>query len=204
METTQVRISADPLTSAMCRFTVDRPVYPNESFFFGNKSQSGASPLAAKIFAIEGVTTVLISHDQITVTKGGFEEWPVVGRKVGAAIREHIATGEPAVQTSLRDTLPSADVIRDKVQEVLDMDINPSVAAHGGVVQLIDVRKNDIFIRMGGGCQGCGQATQTLRQGVESAIRRIVPEVGAILDVTDHAAGRNPYYAPAQQHQHHH
>jgi Fe-S cluster biogenesis protein NfuA len=195
--TTQVRITADPLTGAMCRFTVEQPIYPNESFFFGNKDQSAGSPLAARLFAIEGVTTVLISHDQVTVTKGGFEEWPVIGRKVGAAIREHLASGQPAVEPALRDALPSADVIREKVQDVLDSDINPSVASHGGVVQLIDVRKNDVFIRMGGGCQGCGQATQTLRQGVESAIRRTVPEVGAILDVTDHAAGRNPYYAPA-------
>lgn len=195
MDPTQIRISADPLTNAMCRFSVDRPVYPNESFFFPNRERSQESPLASKLFAIEGITTVLISHDQITVTKGGFEEWPVIGRKIGAAIREHLASGEPAISSSLRDSLPPADVIRERVQDVLDLDVNPSVASHGGVVQLIDVRKNDIFIRMGGGCQGCGQATQTLRHGVETAIRRSVPEVGAILDVTDHAAGRNPYYA---------
>jgi Fe-S cluster biogenesis protein NfuA len=77
------------------------------------------------------------------------------------------------------------------------MDINPAVAAHGGVVELIDVQRNDVFLRMGGGCQGCGMASMTLRQGVESAIRRTVPEVGAIMDTTDHAAGRNPYYASA-------
>ncbi len=197
MDPTQIRISADPLTSAMCCFTVDRPIYPNESFFFGNSARAAESNLASKLFAIEGVANVLISHDQVTVTKGGFEEWPVIGKKIGAAIREHVASGQPAVNESIRNSLPAADEIRDRVQDVLDTDINPSVASHGGVVQLIDVRKNDIFIRMGGGCQGCGQATQTLRQGVESAIRRIVPEVGAILDVTDHAAGRNPYYAPS-------
>lgn len=195
IDTTQVRITADPLTAAMCRFTVDRPIYPNESFFFGNRDAAGESPLASRLFAFEGVTTVLISHDQVTVTKGGFEEWPVLGRKVGAAIREHLASGEPAVKPSARDRLPHADVIRERVMEVLIADINPSVASHGGVVELIDVRQNDIYIRMGGGCQGCGMATQTLRQGVEAAIRRSVPEVGAILDVTDHAAGRNPYYA---------
>lgn len=200
MDPSQVRISANPLTNAMCVFTTDRPIYPNESFYFGNVSRAAESDLAARLFALEGVSSVLISHDQVTVTKGGFEEWPVLGRKIGAAIREHLASGKPAVNDSARQTLPPSDVIRDRVQDVLDADINPAVASHGGVVQLIDVRKNDVFIRMGGGCQGCGQATQTLRQGVESAIRRTVPEVGAILDVTDHAAGRNPYYAPANQH----
>jgi Fe-S cluster biogenesis protein NfuA len=195
MDPSQIRITAEPLTNSMCRFTADRPIYPNESYFFRGADAAGNSLLAAKLFAIEGVSTVLISHDQVTVTKGGFEEWPTLARKVGAAIREHLTTGQPAVSDLARESLPPADVIRDRVQEVLDTDINPSVAAHGGVVELIDVRKNDVFIRMGGGCQGCGQATQTLRMGVESAIRRIVPEVGAILDVTDHAAGRNPYYA---------
>lgn len=195
MDSAPVRITAEPLTAAMCRFSVDRPVYPHESYFFANRERAEGSPLASKLFALTGVTTVLISHDQITVTKGGAEEWPVLGRQIGAAIREHLASGLPAVGEGVRDSLPAADEIRERVQVVLDNDINPAVASHGGIVQLIDVRKNDIFIRMGGGCQGCGQATQTLRQGVETAIRRFVPEVGAILDVTDHAAGRNPYYA---------
>jgi Fe-S cluster biogenesis protein NfuA len=200
MDPSQVRITADPVTSTMCRFNVDRPIYPNESFYFADAGRAVDSPLASKLFAIQGVTTVLISHDQLTVTKGGFEEWQVVGRKIGAAIREHLASGQPAVSESVRSSLPAAEVIRDLVQDVLDTDINPSVAAHGGVVELIDVRRNDVFLRMGGGCQGCGQATQTLRLGVESAIRRVVPAVGAIFDVTDHAAGRNPYYAPSHHH----
>jgi Fe-S cluster biogenesis protein NfuA len=196
METTQVRITADPLTSAMCRFTLDRPIYPNESFYFGSREIAEESPLAKALFALPGVTSVLVSHDQVTVTKGTQEDWPVLGRQIGPVIRGFLATEQPVVSDSLRKSLPESNVIRERVQEVLDMDINPAVASHGGVVELIDVQRNDIFLRMGGGCQGCGQATATLRQGVESAIRRIVPEVGAIFDTTDHAAGRNPYYAP--------
>jgi Fe-S cluster biogenesis protein NfuA len=198
MDPSQVRISADPITSAMCRFSIDRPIYPNESFYFGSKERSQGSAVAAKLFDIEGVTSVLISHDQITVTKGGNDDWPVIGKKIGAAIREGLASNAPIVRDDLKNSLPPSDVIRERVQEVLDMDINPAVAAHGGVVELIDVKRNDVFLRMGGGCQGCGMASQTLRQGVESAIRRTVPEVGAIMDTTDHAAGRNPYYAPTR------
>jgi Fe-S cluster biogenesis protein NfuA len=198
MDPNQIRISADPITSAMCRFTIDRPIYPNESFYFGSKEKAQGSSVAAKLFDLEGITSVLISHDQITVTKGGHEEWPVIGKKIGAAIRESLASNAPVVREDLKKSLPSADVIRERVQDVLDMDINPAVAAHGGIVELIDVKRNDVFLRMGGGCQGCGMASQTLRQGVESAIRRTVPEVGAIMDTTDHAAGRNPYYAPSQ------
>lgn len=198
MDPSSLRITAEPLTNSMCRFTTDRPIYPQESFYFRHSDTAVASPLASRILALEGVTSVLISHDQITVSKGGFEDWPVIGKKIGAAIREWFASGQPAVDEVARRSLPAPDVIRERVQEVLDMDINPSVAGHGGVVELIDVRQNDIYIRMGGGCQGCGMAAMTLRQGVETAIRRNVPEVGAILDTTDHAAGRNPYYAPAK------
>lgn len=194
MNTDEIRIVAQPLAEDTCMFTVDRPVYPESSYYFPSKEVAAEAPLAAKIFAINGVATVLIAHDQVTVRKTGLEDWRTVGRQVGAAIREHLASGEPAVPESLKEKLPPADEIRERVQQVLDRDINPAVSQHGGFVQLLDVRNNDIFIQMGGGCQGCGMAHMTLRHGVETAIRRNVPEVGAIFDQTDHAAGRNPYY----------
>jgi Fe/S biogenesis protein NfuA len=77
---------------------------------------------------------------------------------------------------------------------VLKSEVNPAVEGHGGLVTLIDVRKNVVFIKMGGDCQGCGMAAVTLKYVVETAIRQAVPEVGAIYDTTDHAAGRNIYY----------
>ena len=89
-------------------------------------------------------------------------------------------------------------MIKKRVQSILDQEINPAVAAHGGWVELIDVKRNEVFIRMGGGCQGCGMADVTLKQGVERSIREAIPEVGAIMDTTDHASGRNPYYSPAK------
>jgi len=82
------------------------------------------------------------------------------------------------------------------VQRVLDDQINPQIAAHGGFVTLLEVKDETAFITMGGGCQGCGMADQTLKQGVEQAILEAVPTVRRVLDTTDHAAGTNPYYAP--------
>ena len=125
------------------------------------------------------------------------DQWPLVGKQVGAAIREFLSSGESAVSDKFRDAIPSADEIREQVQNVLDTDINPSVAGHGGVIQLIDVKDNVVYIQMGGGCQGCGQADVTLKFGIETAIRAAVDGVGDILDVTDHASGRNPYYVPS-------
>ena len=77
-------------------------------------------------------------------------------------------------------------------------EINPALGMHGGWVQLIDVKKNSVYLRLGGGCQGCGAADVTLKQGIEKSIRDLMPYVGEILDTTDHAAGRNPYYQPGR------
>ncbi len=198
MNPADIKITATPVTQASCRFTVERPIYNEASFYFGKKEIAQKSPIAKRIFDIEGVTSILISHNEITVNKGGLAEWQVIGKQIGAAIREHISSGEPAVGDELRLTIPSAEEIRSRIEEILDNDINPAVASHGGVVRLVEVRNNDVFIQMGGGCQGCSSANQTLKQGVEVAIRNAIPGVGAILDTTDHAAGRNPYYAGAK------
>ncbi len=84
------------------------------------------------------------------------------------------------------------------VQAVLDTQINPSVAGHGGYVALLDVKGSTAYIALGGGCQGCGMADVTLKQGIEVAIRNAVPEIEQVLDTTDHAAGENPYYQPSK------
>ena len=87
------------------------------------------------------------------------------------------------------------DPVARAVQEVLDRQINPGVGSHGGMVSLVDVRDGAAYLRFGGGCQGCAAVDVTLKHGVETAIRAAVPEVTAIVDATDHAAGENPYYS---------
>ena len=84
------------------------------------------------------------------------------------------------------------------VQEVIDTQINPGVAMHGGHVALLDVKDDIVYIALGGGCQGCGMADVTLKQGIEVMIRKAVPEIRQIIDTTDHAGGTNPYYQPSK------
>ena len=196
----EIAITGEPIAHSTCRFTVDRPVYPDKSFYFGRKEQAESSALAERLFAIEGVRGMQISHDQITVRKTGLEEWSVIGKRVGAAIRNFLAMNELVVSDAVRQKNPPADQIRKGVQQVLDTDINPYASQHGGMVRLIDVKNNVVYIQMGGGCQGCGQADLTLKYGIEeTAIRAVVDGVGDILDVTDHASGRNPYFVPSKK-----
>ena len=82
-----------------------------------------------------------------------------------------------------------------EVQRVIDERINPQIASHGGYVTLLDVKDDTAYVSMGGGCQGCGMADVTLKQGIETMILESVPEIRKVLDTTDHAAGTNPYYA---------
>ncbi|HZR45562.1 MAG TPA: NifU family protein [Candidatus Manganitrophaceae bacterium] len=84
------------------------------------------------------------------------------------------------------------------VQKVLDTEINPAVAGHGGYISLVDVKDQVAYIRLGGGCQGCGMADVTLKQGVVVAIKKAIPEIKEVLDVTDHAGGSNPYFSPGK------
>jgi Fe/S biogenesis protein NfuA len=91
-----------------------------------------------------------------------------------------------------------SDPIASKVQHVIDTQINPGVASHGGFVTLLDVKDDVAYIAFGGGCQGCGLADVTLKQGIEVIIKQAVPEIRQVVDTTDHAGGTNPYYQPAK------
>ncbi len=195
-----VRIAATPsmMHPEQCTFIVSEPVHPGRSAYFGDRDQARGSALIERLFAIDNVADVLVSHDTVRVTLAGDANWEDKIPKVGAAIRDAIAAGSPISEAVVESEL-APEESRRRVQQVLDTIINPAVASHGGFVKLLDVTNNTVFLEFGGGCQGCGMVSVTLKYGVERTIRDEVPEIGAIMDTTDHAAGRNPYYAPSSK-----
>ena len=92
----------------------------------------------------------------------------------------------------------SGDVAQQLIQ-VLEQQISPAIAAHGGSAELVAVDESTAYLRLGGGCVGCGMVSVTLRQGIEVALREAVPVITRVIDVTDHASGTNPYYEPAKK-----
>jgi Fe/S biogenesis protein NfuA len=84
--------------------------------------------------------------------------------------------------------------LSERVAAILDERINPAIAAHGGWVELVDVDGDTVLLRLGGGCQGCSLARMTLRHGIETVLRQAIPEIGEIVDITDHTSGESPYY----------
>ncbi len=93
---------------------------------------------------------------------------------------------------------PRGDLVgktAEKVERLINTEINAAVAAHGGRVNFLGVKENKAYLSFGGGCHGCGMVDVTLKQGIEARIRELVPEIEAVVDVTDHATGENPFYS---------
>lgn len=116
-----------------------------------------------------------------------------LGSKSGEGVfevfhREELEPAAPSQSTSLQF---------QKIQELLKNDINPAIGMHGGFAELLDVKDNIVYLKMGGGCQGCASSALTLRQGIETKIKELLPEIVAVHDQTDHAAGTNPYFKTA-------
>jgi Fe/S biogenesis protein NfuA len=165
-------------------------VHDGEASFYTTE-EAKDNDLADKLLKLPGIMKVELNDNIVIVTQGGAEDWRQLGKRVGSAIRAFL---NPVPEIADGDRIPPEHV-RTKVQQVLDEMINPGVASHGGFVELLDVQDDNVFIRMGGGCQGCGAADVTLKMGIERLIREQVPQVREIFDTTDHASGMNPYYA---------
>jgi Fe-S cluster biogenesis protein NfuA len=193
----------DKRNPAICRFTVNRTLHIGTASF-DNKAQTQQSLLAQKLFEIEGITRVqLIGHllvlSKTAESQPAEQDWPDLIKRVEAILEAFLVSGFALSQEQVEDRMMlMGRGTKEKIQYLLAHKINPGVAAHAGFVELIDVKDNNVYIRLGGGCQGCGAADFTLRQGIEAIIRKEVPEILQVLDVTDHAAGMNPYYRPAK------
>ena len=177
-----------------CRFELDKPLGEG-AWWFGDAQSAKASALAAAVFGVETVSGVKINGAVLSVTRDSYDDWPAVTRRVAAILEDHAASGKPAVAPGTPANLPTTEEIRAKAAHILETEINPAVASHGGEIVLVDVKDATIFVRLTGGCQGCASSTATLKQGVERSFREAIPQLDEIRDVTDHDAGENPYYA---------
>jgi len=133
---------------------------------------------------------VLVDGDDVSLVDGATIDYVERVNESGFEVRP--AEGvvpQPVTRSGGEPEGPIADRVRD----VLDSQVNPAIAAHGGMISLVDIEDTEIFVEMGGGCQGCALSRMTLRQGVERMLREAVPELTAVHDITDHASGENPY-----------
>lgn len=141
------------------------------------------------------------SNEDIVVDSGDFKVFidaQSAGSLAGASI-DYIDQGLHGSGFKIDNPNPIwTDPLALRVQELIDQRINPGVGAHGGHVELLDIQDGTVYVRLGGGCQGCGMVDVTLRHGIEALIREEIPEIHQVVDTTDHASGQNPYYQPAK------
>jgi Fe/S biogenesis protein NfuA len=143
-----------------------------------------------------GDLTLVVPAPDVDKLRGATIEWS--GDLFAGGLRlTGLTSPSPAVGRDAPADL-TGDVAQ-RVLQVLDQQVNPAIAAHGGRADLVAVEDEAAYLRLSGGCQGCGMATVTLGQGIEVAIKDNVPEIRQVVDVTDHAAGSNPYFESAKK-----
>ncbi len=185
----------DPMA---CTFHVDEPILEDGwSVAFERGGETHGSALADALFAVEGIATIRVSGTSIVLTRDVEQPWQELAAQAVPAIRDAYNAEAPLVAEGALAEVKDAPLeeIGPMVERLFEEHINPALASHGGFARLVKVEDRDIYLEMGGGCQGCSASRLTLRNGIESAIRRILPQVREVIDVTDHDAGTNPYYA---------
>jgi IscR-regulated protein YhgI len=201
MSQVEIRITAEPIDEHRCKFVVSQPVHATGVRRFSSPQEAKGSPLAEAIYAVPGagVSEIIVSGNIVTVVKRSPTPWPAIGKAVGTAIRSALGSAAPAVAPKTAGAAADDDTLYERVARLFDEQVNPMVARHGGRVELIDVQDAVVMLRMGGGCQGCGMADVTLRQGIEGMLAQNIPEVRGVVDITDHAQGANPYFQASKK-----
>lgn len=149
----------------------------------------GVSPLAARLFAVDGVEGVLLGADFVSVTKAGDQEWQGLRPVVLGAIMEHFMSGEPALSNgasgaSAGEEFEEADAeIVATIKELIETRVRPAVANDGGDIIFRGYRDGVVFLKMQGACSGCPSSTATLRYGIENLLKHFVPEVQGVQPV---------------------
>ncbi|HUY22289.1 MAG TPA: NifU family protein [Acidimicrobiales bacterium] len=161
--------------------------------YFQAASDAGAGDAVAE----DAGLTVVVPESSAARLVGARLDWSEEGEG-GLVILNPNTPPRPEAFTERRQGDLTGELAQ-RILAVLDDQVNPSIAMHGGRADLVAVEESVVYVRLSGGCQGCGLAKVTLSQGIEVALREAVPEIASVVDVTDHASGANPFYEPAKK-----
>jgi Fe-S cluster biogenesis protein NfuA len=192
-----VKVIAKPVDGSRCTLVLSRPVRLSGVRRYTSGDDTSDAPVAKALLGAPGVTEVVVAGDELTITKSASAPpWSDLVAQLRYAVRAAMEQPDP-VAAAAPAGLPDDDAVYQVADHVCRTEINHWVAQHGGKVEVVDVQDGMVVLRMSGGCQGCGMARVTLSQGVEAALRRAIPGLRGVRDVTDHGAGSRPYFRPA-------
>jgi Fe-S cluster biogenesis protein NfuA len=156
---------------------------------FPSPETAGASPLAGRIFAINGVTAVFFGNDFVTVTKEDSVEWDHIKPAILGAVMEHYQSGQPVMEGDQKVSSGHAEhtgadsAIVGQIKELLDTRVRPAVAQDGGDITFHGFDRGVVYLHMQGACAGCPSSTLTLKMGIENLLRHYIPEVTEVRPV---------------------
>ena len=166
---------------ATLKFLPGREVMKRGVAEFTTAADADASPLARRVFAVDGVTGVFFGTDFITVTKAAGEDWYALKPAVLGAIMEHYLSGDPVLEPQAQVEEEGAsdedDEIVKQIRELIDTRVRPAVAQDGGDIIFRGFERGVVYLHMRGACSGCPSSTITLKNGIENLLRYYVPEV---------------------------
>ena len=193
-ENIQITREVDRHNPKICRFTSVRTLYVG-TINISNAGDAKGLPLAEKVMCLSGVEKIQLIGHLLVVTRTADRQWKDLGKEIESVLTSYLISGLALTPDEVQEKMMLAGRnTKEKVQYLVDTQINPGVAEHGGSVQVVGVDEDSVYLRLHGGCQGCGAADFTLKQGIETIIKRAVPEIQQIIDLTNHQAGSNPYY----------
>ena len=175
--------SGDELTALRIAVSGGTPAAPDFQLTLVGSDEIRSGEIELKV---DGLTVVV---DEETAPRLEDATVDFVERETESGFEVRLATLASPSRSS-----PPDGTLAEKVRDILESQINPAIASHGGAITLVDVQNTEIYLEMSGGCQGCAMSRMTLRQGVERMVRQAVPEITVIHDVTDHASGENPFF----------
>jgi Fe-S cluster biogenesis protein NfuA len=173
---------------ATLKFIPGKTVLGDGTVDFRDKSEATASPLAMRLFEVDGVTGVFLGSDFISVTKSDSDEWQHIKPAILGAIMEHYMSGAPLVESgddgSARERYDEKDEDTVKtIKELLDTRVRPAVANDGGDIVFQGFKDGVVFLHMRGACSGCPSSTATLQHGIENLLKHFCPDVQEVRPV---------------------
>lgn len=165
---------------ATLKFLPGREVLGRGTADFADSTGADRSPLAQRLFEVEGVTRVFLGGDFVTVTKEEGRDWYLLKPGILGAIMEHFAAGRPVLLDEADDGHAASDEddeVVAQIKELLDLRVRPAVAQDGGDITFQGFDKGVVYLTMKGACAGCPSSTATLKSGIENMLRHYIPEV---------------------------
>ncbi len=164
------------------RFALDRAINERGGKDFPHPAEADGSPLARRLFALDGVAALYVGRDFVTVTKApGFDWDDRIVEAVKAAIRDHLSSGEPAITGPVSAHAEAADGVAARIQRILDEEVRPAVAMDGGDIVFLGFHDGVVELHLQGSCSGCPSSLMTLKMGIEQRLREEIPEVEEVV-----------------------